>query len=85
MTCRVPPDQAVTTYGTFNDRDHPGPAETDRGTGMTDDDARGDKVEQDEPTPVPHDYLSTACVHDLHNRCRQRCKYCWVPCNCPCH
>ena len=43
-----------------------------------------------------HIYLSTACLHELHDRCgvsqRQRgdlsephCKYCPSPCICPCH
>ena len=32
-----------------------------------------------------HDYLSTACHHDLHDRCRKECKFCATPCKCPCH
>jgi len=30
-------------------------------------------------------YLSTACVHKLHARCRQACKFCGKPCACSCH
>jgi hypothetical protein len=33
----------------------------------------------------PHDYLSTACFHGLHERCRLNCKFCGVDCRCPCH
>lgn len=32
-----------------------------------------------------HDYLSTACHHDRHDRCRLTCKFCDVPCSCSCH
>jgi hypothetical protein len=32
-----------------------------------------------------HDYLSTACFHGLHGRCRRNCKFCDAPCNCACH
>lgn len=32
-----------------------------------------------------HDYLSTACLHDLHENCRLTCKYCDTACSCPCH
>lgn len=32
-----------------------------------------------------HDYVSTACQHRLHERCRQRCKYCDTRCLCVCH
>lgn len=32
-----------------------------------------------------HDYLSTACLHLIHNRCRLTCKFCKEPCKCPCH
>ena len=32
-----------------------------------------------------HDYLSTACYHGLHVRCRLRCKFCDTPCRCECH
>lgn len=34
---------------------------------------------------VPHDYLSTACYHQEHVRCRKQCKFCGVPCKCSCH
>src|ERR1700677_4530698 len=32
-----------------------------------------------------HVYKSTACYHAKHDRCRRQCKFCSVPCNCPCH
>ena len=32
-----------------------------------------------------HDYISTACHHGLHVRCRQCCKFCDMPCGCRCH
>lgn len=32
-----------------------------------------------------HDYVSTACQHDLHDQCRQTCKFCTKPCRCACH
>lgn len=32
-----------------------------------------------------HIYVSTACQHDLHDRCRLRCKFCDKPCMCGCH
>lgn len=32
-----------------------------------------------------HDYLSTACHHGLHPRCRRTCKFCDTPCRCDCH
>ncbi len=35
-----------------------------------------------EPT---HLYMSTACMHDIHDKCRLTCKYCGVPCTCNCH
>lgn len=34
---------------------------------------------------VRHRYVSTACQHDLHDRCRKTCKFCAEPCLCPCH
>jgi hypothetical protein len=37
------------------------------------------------PPATVHDYLSTACFHGLHDRCRLTCKFCAVPCRCPCH
>lgn len=40
----------------------------------------------DEPGSVEqHDYLSTACFHGLHDRCRKECKFCGVACKCDCH
>lgn len=32
-----------------------------------------------------HDYLSTACFHGLHERCRKECKFCGQWCKCKCH
>lgn len=32
----------------------------------------------------PHAYLSTACLHGLHARCRLTCKFCGVMCSCGC-
>jgi hypothetical protein len=32
-----------------------------------------------------HLYVSTACQHGQHDRCRQQCKFCAAPCLCPCH
>ncbi len=32
-----------------------------------------------------HVYVSTACQHGLHDRCRQQCKFCETPCLCDCH
>jgi hypothetical protein len=33
----------------------------------------------------PHDYTSTACLHDLHQSCRRNCKFCDSHCQCKCH
>lgn len=32
----------------------------------------------------PHVYLSTACLHELHARCRLTCKFCGIACSCEC-
>jgi hypothetical protein len=32
-----------------------------------------------------HAYLSTACQHELHDRCRKECKFCSIACRCECH
>jgi hypothetical protein len=32
-----------------------------------------------------HAYVSTACWHGLHPRCRDACKFCGTPCECRCH
>lgn len=33
-----------------------------------------------------HEYISTACLHRIcGTACRQTCKFCDVPCLCPCH
>jgi hypothetical protein len=34
---------------------------------------------------IEHAYLSTACHHELHDRCRKLCKFCDNPCVCKCH
>lgn len=31
---------------------------------------------------MPHHYISTACQHHLHNRCRITCKFCPAACAC---
>lgn len=31
---------------------------------------------------VIHHYVSTACLHGLHDRCRRTCKFCDTPCRC---
>ena len=35
-----------------------------------------------EPQAFIHEYLSTACLHGLHGRCRRTCKFCLVLCGC---
>lgn len=30
-------------------------------------------------------YVSTGCRHLIHTKCRETCKYCDLPCSCPCH
>lgn len=32
-----------------------------------------------------HLYLSTACLHEQHDQCRQTCKFCEAPCICEHH
>lgn len=32
-----------------------------------------------------HRYLSTACIHNKHDVCRETCKYCGNHCVCNCH
>jgi hypothetical protein len=32
-----------------------------------------------------HDYLSTACFHELHDACREVCTFCDARCRCECH
>lgn len=42
--------------------------------------------EDDEPLHLfDHNYLSTACYHHLHNKCRLTCKYCKYDNFCVCH
>lgn len=40
---------------------------------------------QDQSALSEHDYLSTACHHGLHQRCRKTCKFCETECRCSCH
>lgn len=60
---------------------------------MTPDNWRGDSrharamseqpMTPDEPTAAEaHHYVSTACQHGLHARCRRSCKFCATPCDC---
>lgn len=69
--------------------DHDGPHYD--GLSWFDDD--GSQV--DEPK-ITHNYLSTACLHGLHDRCGEKqaergedgpphCKFCDAPCRCECH
>lgn len=37
------------------------------------------------PPGKAHAYCSTACLHQLHGKCRRTCKYCGEPCWCACH
>lgn len=32
-----------------------------------------------------HFYISTACQHEVHDRCRATCKFCGTACKCRCH
>jgi hypothetical protein len=32
-----------------------------------------------------HEYVSTACQHELHAECRKTCKFCAETCRCGCH
>lgn len=34
---------------------------------------------------ITHKYVSTACQHELHDRCRRVCKFCETKCLCNCH
>jgi hypothetical protein len=34
------------------------------------------------PVESGHIYLSTACLHGLHDKCREWCKYCGNKCVC---
>lgn len=37
------------------------------------------------PQKLPtHDYISTACHHELHDKCRRSCKFCAAMCGCAC-
>lgn len=52
----------------------PTPGETEGQAGSGDDDV-----------VFEHGYLSTACEHELHDRCRLTCKFCSTACYCSCH
>lgn len=41
--------------------------------------------EGDDTMPDVHEYVSTACQHQLHERCRDVCKFCGANCRCVCH
>lgn len=44
------------------------------------------RSDEDPTSPATHHhYLSTACTHGLHVRCRMTCKFCEAPCRCQCH
>ena len=34
---------------------------------------------------IPRHYISTACHHEQHEKCRLDCKFCDAPCRCTCH
>lgn len=36
------------------------------------------------PKPEVHAYISTACQHGEHERCRRTCKFCPAECRCDC-
>lgn len=40
---------------------------------------------ENEKVLVKHRYISTACFHDLHGNCPQKCTWCPTPCLCECH
>ena len=44
----------------------------------------GEPVHLDSDDPG-HRYLSTYCLHGVHERCRLFCKICEAPCRCGCH
>lgn len=43
-----------------------------------------DTIDKGFPSPN-HLYLSTACTHGFHMRCRGTCKFCEAACRCQCH
>lgn len=45
----------------------------------------GDRIREAHPPRHVHDYVSTACRHDIHGQCRQTCKFCDRSCRCACH
>ncbi len=46
---------------------------------------RLDKWAKECETFNAHSYISTACHHDSHSKCRLHCKFCRSLCECPCH
>jgi hypothetical protein len=38
----------------------------------------------DRCTFFPH-YLSTSCLHECHDQCKGKCKFCEERCRCDCH
>lgn len=46
---------------------------------------RKEREQEVPPVPRVHWYTSTACLHLLHDRCRETCKFCSRPCLCKCH
>ena len=39
----------------------------------------------EQPEPVLHDFVTTACHHRKHDECKPVCKYCSSHCLCVCH
>jgi hypothetical protein len=48
-------------------------------------DGQWEPIDTGPASPTEHRYLSTACLHGLHDRCRRTCKFCNAPCQCTCH
>lgn len=44
-----------------------------------------DTTGQADSPDATHVYVSTACLHGLHDRCRLQCKFCPSTCHCDCH
>jgi hypothetical protein len=44
-----------------------------------------DELSYPAPAVITHQYVSTACMHSRHDRCRERCKFCGMHCRCACH
>jgi hypothetical protein len=50
-----------------------------------DEDFKKIREAQQKIVDAKHSYLSTACYHGQHERCRKRCKFCDATCECECH